>query len=182
MDRAQAILNSRRAQILFDALLVQKDTNVTITDMWGRIVMGPEICDSYLELMSWWGVRFGFGYGDLGVGGPSRGVGHRMEKERDFRVVALNQLLGCCTGPPIAAVFHAFFLPAYIANPAAWRNVPWTAGRSPQAARSGSMETTWPPGPPNAWALGCRRLKSSERGMVRDGTMGSNPDMVSNNL
>lgn len=112
MDRAQAILNSRRAQILFDALLVQKDTNVTITDMWGRIVMGPEICDSYLELMSWWGVRFGFGYGDLGVGGPSRGVGHRMEKERDFRVVALNQLLGCCTGPPIAAVFHAFFLPA----------------------------------------------------------------------
>jgi len=52
--------------------------------MWGRDAVGPEICDSYLELMSWWGVRFGFGYGDLGVGGPSRGVGHRMEKERDF--------------------------------------------------------------------------------------------------
>ena len=57
---------------------------MTITDMWGRDAVGPEICDSYLELMSWWGVRFGFGYGDLGVGGPSRGVGHRMEKERDF--------------------------------------------------------------------------------------------------
>ena len=34
---------------------------MTITDMWGRAAVGPEICDSYLESMSWWGVvRFGF--------------------------------------------------------------------------------------------------------------------------
>ena len=43
-----------------------------------------------------WLVRFGFWiYGDLGGGGPARGVRLRMEKQRDFGGVAPNQLLGC---------------------------------------------------------------------------------------
>jgi hypothetical protein len=56
--------------------------------------------------MSWWELGSVL---DLGVGGPSRDVSHRMERERDFGVVALNQ----------SAFFHDFFcrLPTYIANP-----------------------------------------------------------------
>jgi len=66
-----------------------------------------------------------------------------MEKERDFGVVALNQLLGGSALPPMAAaVFPCLFLPAagvLIAHPMfGWRNVPWTF--APSWSIRGSME------------------------------------------
>lgn len=166
MDRAQATLDSRRPQILFDALgllRVQQGTNMTVTDTWGRPSVGPEICDSYLELMSWWGVRLGFwiwgfrrrwalerrrpqngkGAGFWGCGSES--IAWRLCSTADGRrSLSMPFLAGC----------RRTHRPSDV----------WLAQRAldvrPKLVDPGVYGTTWPPGPPNAWALGYRRLKS----------------------
>ena len=72
----------------------------------GSDVVGPR--DLLLCTRSGW-LGLGFGYGDLGGGGPARDVRHRMEKQRDLGVwLRINCLAAL---PPMAAVFHAFSFP-----------------------------------------------------------------------